>query len=283
MKNKTVLTVVTGVVLVLVIVVSIVLFTGNETEKGRDVVAQATSSFKPVELPKDSRELTNVPPPPINKVDKPEDKHIGVDMRGQKVKPDQTPGERMQARTTPSPKPKDKKDKSSSSSRSESPHGTPQNPLAHPRQHKVRQVSNVGRRFSIPSVGLDVPLGALNEVDGLIRPTNFTSAFQIRNLGVPYWKANTGTSYIVMHALDEGGIAPGNFLIDQKTREVRVQNGAEIKVGSKKFVVEKSLRIGKGLIGNSENIWQNKKGRLVIITCFPESNDNQVIIAKPVG
>lgn len=146
---------------------------------------------------------------------------------------------------------------------------------------KMTQIPNIGQRFKIPSVGLDVSLGKVNEVNGLIRPTNYTSVFYVANKGVPYNKTNKGTTYIVMHALDKGGVAPGNFLIDSNTRQVRVSNGADIYAGSKKFKVVKSFRAGKSLISQNSDIWNAKiKGRMVIITCFPNSNDNQVIIAQ---
>lgn len=146
---------------------------------------------------------------------------------------------------------------------------------------KMTQIPNIGKRFKIPSAGLDVPLGKVNEVNNLIRPTNYTSVFYVANRGVPYNKTNKGTTYIVTHALDDGGVAPGNFLIDSNTKKVRVSKGTEIYTGDKKFKVTDSFRAGKSLIAKNNKIWDASiKGRMVIITCFPNSNDNQVIIAQ---
>lgn len=146
---------------------------------------------------------------------------------------------------------------------------------------RMTQIPNIGKRFKIPSVGLDVTLGKVNEVNGIIRPTNYTSVFYVANKGVPYNMTNKGTTYIVTHALDKGGVAPGNFLVDSYKRVARVKKGTPVYAGDKKFTVMKSFRAGKSLISKNSKIWDSHiKGRMVIITCFPNSNDNQVIIAQ---
>lgn len=145
---------------------------------------------------------------------------------------------------------------------------------------RMSQVPNLGKRFKVSSVGLDVPLGKVNEVDNIIEPTNYTSAFYVANRGVPYNQTNKGTTYIVMHALDDGGIAPGNFLIDSKSRVPKIRNGSTIDAGGKKFTVERTFRDGKKSVAENADVWDDsEKGRMVIITCFPNSNDNQITIA----
>lgn len=233
-RDKKIIAVIATVIIVLSLVFAAVAATLN---KG-DTTAQGVFDYQSVEpLPTNSRELTEVPEPPVSATDDEDDKHIGVDMRGKEI--DEAPDTSKDA----------------------------------------RQVSNLGTRFKVPSVGLDVPLGAMNETGGVINPSGYTSAYSLRNRGVPYYKTNEGTSYIVMHALDGNGVAPGNFLIDSSTKKVKVHKGDVIQVGSKDFLVSDTIRAGKDLIAKDANIWSNKKWRLVIITCFPDSNDNQVIIA----
>src|SRR5699024_8173753 len=88
----------------------------------------------------------------------------------------------------------------------------------------MRAVEATGHRFRVPSVGLDVPLGALTMVDKTITPPGITSAYRVRNLGVPLRKAARGTVFVAMHSLHDG-VGPGNYLIDEKAGTARVKPG----------------------------------------------------------
>ena len=150
----------------------------------------------------------------------------------------------------------------------------------------MKQVSNIGKRFKAPSVGLDVQLGAMNEVNGLVKPTNFTNAFTIRNRGIGenLKKAKNGTLYIAMHATDVGSIAPGNFLVDNNTRSNRLKEGDTVEVGKLKYKITEYKREGKSLIAQDKELWNGKtKNRIVILTCFPNSMDNAVFIGELVS
>lgn len=265
------------------------------TQSGKDTRNEAAVAFQPVEVPQDSRELSKVPTAPVNKPDKDDDPFLNRDMLGQRISDDpieiEIPLEEDTSDTAPSNNSKENKD-SNSPSRNNSNSSKPSNKprtttttIKPPSAEEMRQVSNTGVEFSIPSVGLYTPLGSLQEVRGIIRPTNFNNVFQITNRGVAYDKTREGTTYLAAHTLDAdqtaGGLAPGNFIIDANTKQPKIKNGDKINVGNETFSVTELKREGKGLISNDANIWDaSVKDRLILVLCWPNSNDNYVIIAQ---
>lgn len=246
------------------------------------------ASYQAVEVPSLSKELTDIPEAPVGRLDAPDDEHIGVDMLGQTVATVDTDTSVDSNEEQPAPG-------------AESPVGNTDDSTSsriysniRERTQAMNQVSNLGERFKIDSVGLDVPLGAITMVDDAVEPTNFTSVFQIRNLGVPYTNPAEGTTYLATHALDvepdgnmfnytPGGIAPGNFFFDSTTGESTLNEGDEIVVGDRTFAVTGSERIGKGMISQNKELWDSSiQNRLVILLCQPDSNDNHVVYASPV-
>jgi hypothetical protein len=135
-------------------------------------------------------------------------------------------------------------------------------------------------RFVVQSVGLDVPLGALN----VIEPPGFTSAYWVRNEGVQPADGKEGTVFVVMHSLRNGATGPGNFLIDVDRRTSKVGIGAKIQVDDTTYTVTGTQEIDKPDVAHASSIWADKPGRLVVITCLqrPEggpSRQNVVIEA----
>jgi hypothetical protein len=144
---------------------------------------------------------------------------------------------------------------------------------------------DTGGAFLVSSVGLDVPLGALNAVDGIITPPGFASAYVVRNLGVSLAKADTGTVYVVMHSIRGGGTAPGNYLFDIKQGAVLVDAGDTIQVDKARYRVTSTSLFPKSSLPSQESVWSNDPGRLVVITCMQHadggpSTDNLVIFAQ---
>lgn len=139
-------------------------------------------------------------------------------------------------------------------------------------------------RFVAQSVDLNVPLGSLNAVDGVVTPPGFISAYLIRNYGVAPDRAGLGTVYVVMHSLRNGAIGPGNALIDVKRKEAKIQVGAKISVDDVTYTVTGTKAITKTQLPNSD-IWAAGRNQLVVITCLQRpqggpSVDNIVILAK---
>jgi len=147
-----------------------------------------------------------------------------------------------------------------------------------------------GLRFKIPSVNLNVPLGEVNQVDGLINPPGFKSVYRVKNMGVTLDQAAKGTVYAVTHSLRAPGKAPGNYVIDIDTASIIVQNDAEIDVGDVKYTVVSSFIVNKNDLAAQANLWANTPGMLVFITCLQfkssagyvdgHSPDNVVIIGQ---
>ena len=144
---------------------------------------------------------------------------------------------------------------------------------------------DLGMRFVVPSVKLDVPLGISNAVNGVISPPGFTSAYLIRNLGVTLDKASKGTVYIAAHSLRNGGVAPGNYLIDVDNQQSKVKAGDLIKVSNLTYTITETRIIPKPEVGDVSDLWDaTVPKRLLVFTCLqnPEnqpSRDNMIIVA----
>lgn len=147
-------------------------------------------------------------------------------------------------------------------------------------------VDDTGDRFQAPSVGLDVPLGAMSEVGGMIRPPGFQSAYLIRNRGVALADAAEGTVYVALHSVQDGR-APGNYLIDTARARATVAAGDEILVGEHTYRVEETRSVAKTALPTEADLWVDVPGRLVVVTCLQRAEgrsvDNVVIVARLVA
>lgn len=145
-----------------------------------------------------------------------------------------------------------------------------------------------GRTLRVPSTGLTVPLGELNEVDGVIDPPGFSSAYLVRNYGADPGHAASGTVFVVMHSCRGGAVCPGNYLIDVGAGTASLKAGADVYVAGLHYRVTGSEKVYKPDVHANTRIWTNTPGRLVLLTCLqvPEqtqSVDNMVITAQLVG
>ena len=139
-------------------------------------------------------------------------------------------------------------------------------------------------RLRAPSVGLDVPLGAVDVVDGVVDPPGFTSAYRVRDLGVAPEDAASGTVFVVMHSVRGGGMGPGDLLIDDQAGSARIAPGAVIEVAGVDYAVGSSRAVAKGALPDDAAVWADTPGRLVVITCLQRadgtpSRDDMVIEA----
>jgi hypothetical protein len=148
----------------------------------------------------------------------------------------------------------------------------------------AQPIADTGSRLLVPSVKLDVPLGALNAVGGQVTPPGFTSAYVIRNMGVPIARSATGTVFVVMHALRHGGEGPGNYLTNVANGTATVAKGATVSIDGMSYSVTGWEKVSKTALAANASIWANIPNRLVMITCLEKSNgtpstENMVIIA----
>lgn len=129
-----------------------------------------------------------------------------------------------------------------------------------------------GGRLIVDSVGLDVPLGSMNEADGVIVPPGFTSAYWVRNRGVSTADAATGTVYVVMHALRGGAVGPGNYITDVENQQSKLGAGDAIDVDGTRYTVYESHLISKSELPGVQEVWADTPGRLVVITCLQHAD-----------
>lgn len=129
-------------------------------------------------------------------------------------------------------------------------------------------------RLRAPSVGLDVPLGAVDVVGGVVDPPGFTSAYRVRDLGVAPEDAGAGTVFVVMHSVRGGGTGPGDLLIDDQAGSARIAPGAVIEVAGVDYAVGSSRAVPKGALPDDAAVWADTPGRLVVITCLQRADDS---------
>lgn len=139
-------------------------------------------------------------------------------------------------------------------------------------------------RFQAPSAGLDVALGAMNEVDGVITPPGFSSAYWVRNRGAGPQAPERGTVVVAMHALRGGAVGPGNFLYDPGSGDSRVAGGDGLMVDGIAYTVDSAFSVPKADLPDRADVWADTPNRLVVLTCLQLSagapaQDNVVIIA----
>jgi len=145
----------------------------------------------------------------------------------------------------------------------------------------------------VPSVGLAVPVGSMNVVNGIIDPPTADRAYWIQNRGsVPASNAQ-GTVFIAGHSWSLG-FAPFNLLYNPVVPSHTIKVGALIylqtKAGQLVYQVRQFQRIPKALVdqGKVPALLQAVPGRLVVMTCawyvgvIPalQNGDNIIITAQ---
>ena len=146
-------------------------------------------------------------------------------------------------------------------------------------------------RLRVPSTGLDVPMGALNAVGGVIDPPGFASAYFVRNYGAHTQSqemASRGTVFVVMHSCRGTSRCPGNYLIDIRHATATVSVGADVFLDGLHYRVSGTETDPKTQVASDPSIWDNTPGRLVLFTCLQRadqgpSTDNMVITAELVS
>ncbi|QAY69120.1 class F sortase [Xylanimonas protaetiae] len=144
-------------------------------------------------------------------------------------------------------------------------------------------------RFVAPRQGLDVPLVAMNVVDGVINPPTLTDAFLVRGHGTPQ-EPGSGLVVLAMHAV-RGGNAPGNafFAMEAAESPVTVEVGDVLLVDGVAYTVTGHRVMSKDDAASSAEVWGDPAGRdgeLVLITCLQRqgesgsATDNLVVFAR---
>ncbi|MGN6721895.1 MAG: class F sortase, partial [Marmoricola sp.] len=138
------------------------------------------------------------------------------------------------------------------------------------KQHAVPAVA--GLRLTVPSVGVDVPLGAISVADGQLTPPGIFSAYWVRNLGVPPAQARQGAVYVVIHSVHGDPSAPGNGLIDIAGARSALAFGDEVDVAGRRYRVMSTAVISRAELPDRADVWSAPPGTLVVITCLQRSD-----------
>ena len=131
-------------------------------------------------------------------------------------------------------------------------------------------VTPASGRLTIPTVGLDVPLGGVNIVAGAVTPPGFDAAYVVSGVGQQPESGSAGTVFVVMHSV-VGGRAPGNLLVDD-TGKLLIDAGAIIVVDGHRYRLESSSTVAKPDLARDAALWSDQPGRLVLITCLQKAD-----------
>lgn len=151
-----------------------------------------------------------------------------------------------------------------------------------------KQVDAIGR-LRIDAVGMDVPLAAIDRGDD-VTPPGYRAGYVLRDgpdgaAGVAGVERELeGTVVIAMHSM-RTGFAPGNYLVSDDGSAL-VPDGAEIEALDRTWRVTGSEQIPKDELPSRSDIWEERPGRLVLITCRQTGDEyttaNTVVIAQEV-
>ena len=145
-------------------------------------------------------------------------------------------------------------------------------------------------RLRVPSVGLDLPVHALEPDGGAINPPTMTDAYWIDPYGEPGAGASApdNTVYIAAHSWSRGEAA-FDPLLDADFEGGAVEPGDVVEVdtpsGTTEYAVTDVRRYGKDALPDADAVWEVHPGRLVLITCFQRedgrrSTENLVVTAE---
>ena len=145
-------------------------------------------------------------------------------------------------------------------------------------------------RLRVPSVGLDLPVHALEPDGGAINPPTMTDAYWIAPYGEPGagGSAPDNTVYIAAHSWSRGEAAFDPLLdADFEGGAVELGDAVEVETpsGTATYEVTQVRRYGKDALPGAEEVWEVHPGRLVLITCFQRedgrrSTENLVVTAE---
>lgn len=123
-------------------------------------------------------------------------------------------------------------------------------------------------RLRIGSV-LDVPLNSMSPSASIVNPPNGTDAFVIAGEGYGVAGNDEGlTTFLVMHSGSYRSGAVGNNLIDRDRGVSTVSVGDEVVLDGLAYTVSRVEVEVKAELRDEAWVWENKQGRVVILTCL---------------
>lgn len=139
---------------------------------------------------------------------------------------------------------------------------------------KKMNITDTKDSFDIDRIGLHAPMKKMNVVNGVATPPTLDAVFTLRGYGDPGDDNPKGTSYIVTHSVN-GGNAPGNKMMDVSKRGSTVVAGDTIRAHGEKYVVEKVFLSPKTETPKNSDIWEQKDGRLIVMTCLQNADGSR--------
>lgn len=123
-------------------------------------------------------------------------------------------------------------------------------------------------RLQIGSV-LNVPLNQMSPSASIVNPPNGTDAFVITGEGYGTTGNDRGeTTFIVMHSGSHRSGAVGNNLIDRDRGVSTVVVGDQVVLDGLDYKVSRVEVEVKDELRDEAWVWENKQGRIVILTCL---------------
>lgn len=141
--------------------------------------------------------------------------------------------------------------------------------------------------LDVAAVGLSTSVGTMVvPSDEVIRPPSFDAAYEIVDPEHGYpGQAGTGTVFVALHSSGSAAHAdaPGNALVLDGLSTVQV--GDLVTLRGEAFTVTRVLTAAKDALATTDEVWEQREGRLVLVTCVPRPGyaigvDNLVVIAE---
>lgn len=146
-------------------------------------------------------------------------------------------------------------------------------------------------RVRLERLGLDASiLPAARPADGVFNPPGVSYAYWMEDYGTAGPRAQN-TNYVVAHS-SGNGFAVFNPLLDMPSESGAATAGDEIKVtteqGTYQYAVTSTAIYEQNNVSQEAELWKNEPGRLVLITCFQNSETlfsgkNYVVYAELQG
>ena len=140
-------------------------------------------------------------------------------------------------------------------------------------------------RMRISAVGMDVPINLMTTADDIATPPGFRAVYALRDHGTGLYGPDEGRIIVAGHSSTRR-FPPGNYLINSRTGNPRVGAGTIIDFSGIRYRITGSEQIEKHAIAKASQVWEDKPGTLVFITCRqvggPRTTHNTVFYAEKV-
>lgn len=149
-----------------------------------------------------------------------------------------------------------------------------------PTKKDIREmaISETKLDFVVPKVGVNTTLKEMSTYKRggkkVINPPGITRAYAVRDWGEP--GDPESMSVIALHSVRRYPDIPGSRLIDISRGQARVGEGDRIDVNDESYRVVKVHKIKKNELATAPGLWDEKPGKLLVITCLQRTEGKSV-------